>query len=193
MKLSLIINALKQRVPEFQGRVAGAAEFDNLPEIGNLTLPAAWVIPMSAEPGEPMSANDTRQALVEVFGVVVALSNTPDERGQAAAYDAVDTMQAALWRALLGWRPTLDHNGIYYEGGALLGRDRSRLWWRYEFAAYSEISPSDGWQGVELAALLDLETVEISVDDIDPAADANLQYPGPDGRIEHAVTIDLTE
>ena len=36
----------------------------------------------------------------------------------------------------------------------------------------------------------DLKTVGIKVDVIDPIADPNLKYPGPDGRIEFVVQID---
>ena len=45
MKLVPIIAALRARCPEFQNRVAGAAQFKDLPEVGKMKLPAAYVVP----------------------------------------------------------------------------------------------------------------------------------------------------
>lgn len=44
MKLAPIIAALRARCPEFQNRVAGAAQFKDLPEVGKMKLPAAYVV-----------------------------------------------------------------------------------------------------------------------------------------------------
>jgi hypothetical protein len=133
-----------------------------------------------------------RQPLIESFAVIVALSNTPDERGQAAVNTAHHTVRAELWKALIGWQPDnlgcdSIYMGIEYQGGNLLDLDRSRLWYQFDFGAYMEITPEDGWQGVELAALPHFDGLTINVDDIDPAADPNRSYPGPDSRIEHTI------
>lgn len=45
MKLTPVIAALRARCPYFENRVAGAAQFKNLPEVGKLRLPAAYVVP----------------------------------------------------------------------------------------------------------------------------------------------------
>ena len=193
MNLNLVINQLRTYCPSFGGRVAGAARFKRLDENTDLNVPAAYVIPLDDSPGDRMSLNDVRQPLIESFAVIVALSNVPDERGQAAVNTAHDTIRAELWHALLGWQPdSTIYRGVEYQGGNLLDLDRSRLWYQFDFGAYMEITPDDGWQGIELAALPHFDGATINVDDIDPAADANIQYPGPDGRIEHVIKTPKT-
>ena len=183
MQLEPIISALRTRCPIFANKVAGAAQFKLVPENSTLAVPAAFVIPLDDNPGESRAQHSGRQELSDAFAVVVALDNTVDEKGQGGAA-SVHAMRAILWAALLGWRPTLDYNGIAYEGGHLLGLDRARLWYQFEFSAAMEIGPSDGWQETELAALPHFDGANIQVDVIDPIADPNLHSPGPDGRIE---------
>lgn len=105
MKLTPVIAALRARCPYFENRVAGAAQFKNLPEVGKLRLPAAYVVPGDDSPGENKSQTDYWQELKEGFSVVVILSNGRDERGQFASYDVVDDVRQMLFKALLGWNP----------------------------------------------------------------------------------------
>lgn len=58
MKLTPVIAALRARCPYFENRVAGAAQFKNLPEVGKLRLPAAYVVPGDDSPGENKSQTD---------------------------------------------------------------------------------------------------------------------------------------
>jgi hypothetical protein len=183
MQLEIIIQALRVRCPVFGNRVAGAAQFKMLQESAALAVPAAFVIPLDDAPQESIAINSVRQSMRDSFSVIVAVSNVADERGQTAAHD-IDAMRAVLWAALLGWRPTLRYDGIAYEGGSVLAMDRARLWYQFEFGALMEIEPDDGFQKVELAGLGAFESMDIKIDVIDPIADPNLQYPGPDGRIE---------
>jgi len=183
MQLELVIQALRDRCAVFSNRVAGSMQFKILPESVMLPLPAAYVLPLDDSPQEALGQNVVRQAMTDSFAVVVAISNVPDEKGQTAAH-TIDGMRAILWGALLGWRPTLRYNGINYEGGSLLQIDRARVWYQFEFGALMEIQGTDGWQETELAGLPGFEGVNINVDVIDPIADPNLRYPGPDGRIE---------
>lgn len=197
MNLDTVIAHLRTYCPSFVGRVAGAARFKRMDETVNLPVPAAYVIPLDDNPGDRMSLNDVRQPLVESFAVIVAISNATDERGQASVNTAHDSIRAELWKALLGWQPdnlgsASRYRGIEYQGGNLLDLDRSRLWYQYDFGAEMEITPEDGWQGIELAALPHFDGLTVNVDDIDPAADPNVSYPGPDGRIEHTVTSPKT-
>lgn len=104
MKLTPVIAALRARCPYFENRVAGAAQFKNLPEVGKLRLPAAYVVPGDDSPGENKSQTDYWQELKEGFSVVVILSNGRDERGQFASYDVVDDVRQMLFKALLGWK-----------------------------------------------------------------------------------------
>lgn len=173
MNLNPVITQLRTYCPSFAGRVAGSARFKRLDETANMALPAAYVIPLDDSPGERMSLNDMRQSLVESFAVIVAISNTPDERGQAAINTAHDSIRSELWGALLGWQPDNLHEhsiyrGIEYQGGNLLDLDRSRLWYQFDFGAYMEISQDQGWQGTELANLSHFDGLNITLEnDID--------------------------
>ena len=192
MNLNLVINQIRQHCPSFGGRVAGAAEFFELRESANLKLPSAYVLHMADEPSENSSLNDVRQRLMESFAVIVCVDNRPDERGQAASNTAHNNIRAELWMALLGWCPDKTvYNGAIYQGGHLMPtkKDRARLWYQFDFGAEMFIGPEDSWQAVELAALPHFDGMNIKVDHIDPAADPNLQYPGPDGRIEHEFNV----
>jgi len=190
MQLELIIAALKQRCNVFTNRVAGAARFKILPEASALDVPCAFVLPLDDNPGESRAINSVRQNLTDSFAVVVALSNTLDEKGQAAA-GSVNALRTVLWSALLGWRPTDSYNGIVYQGGSLLSLDRARIWYQFEFAADMEITPADGWQDTELAGLPHFDAVDMDLDWLEPF-DPNLAATGPDGRIDQIVPIPKT-
>lgn len=191
MNLETIIEALRTRCPGFSNRIAGAAQFKLLPESAALAVPCAFVVPLDDNPTDSQSQNSVRQGLTDSFAVVVALDNAADERGQGAAA-SVHSTRAALWGALLGWSPATGYDGITYEGGSILQLDRARCWYQFEFGALMEIGPEDGWQEDELAALPRFDGATINVDQIDPAADPNVQYPGPDGRIETTFKVPQT-
>lgn len=183
MELEPIIAALRARCPVFVNRVAGAAQFKLLAENAALPVPCAYVIPLDDSPSESQSQNGVRQGLDDAFAVIVAVSNLVDEKGQGGA-SSVHAMRSILWGALLGWQPGADYDGIVYEGGHILGLDRARLWYQFEFSAAMEIGPEDGWRQTELDNLPHFDGVNIKVDVIDPIADPNVQSPGPDGHIE---------
>lgn len=183
MQLEPIIAALRTRCPTFGNRIAGAAQFKLLPENASLAVPCAFVIPLDDSPQESRAQNSVRQALTDSFALIVAVSNVADEKGQGSA-QSIHSLRTQVWAALLGWRPDLRYDGITYEGGHLLALDRARLWYQFEFGALMEIEPSDAWQETELADLPHFDGGAISIDAIDPMADPNVRYPGPDGRIE---------
>lgn len=198
MQIEWIIAALRARCPTLSGRVAGAAQFKMLPESAALAVPCAYVIPLDDNPQDAKSDNGIRQELTDSFAVIVALSNTVDERGQAAAI-GVHAMRRELWRAVLGWRPvdtpagdtsTSEYGGIRYEGGQALGLDRARLWYQFEFGAPMEIGPEDGYQETELGNLPGFDGFTIQIDVSSPS-DPNKADPasGMDGRIEAGATI----
>ncbi len=191
MQLELIIPALRTRCSSFSNRIAGAAQFKLLPETAALNVPCAYVIPLDDSPQESRAMNSVRQALTDSFAVIVAVSNVTDEKGQGSAH-SIDSLRTELWAALLGWQPTARYDGITYEGGQLLSLDRARLWYQFEFGALMELEPSDGYQETQLAALPHFDGLTIKVDVIDPIADPNLQYPGPDSRIEQQITVPKT-
>ena len=160
MQLELIITQLRALCPSFNGRVAGAAEFKPVSEAAALPVPCAFVIPLDDRPEPPKVLNAVGQEMTDSFGVIVALDNRADEKGQNGAA-SVHAIRVEVWRALMGWIPGLvntvnpatDYNGIFYEGGSLLSLDRARLWYQFEFGAQMWIGPSDGWEAGALAAL----------------------------------------
>ncbi|OSK12864.1 putative bacteriophage protein [Escherichia coli M056] len=186
MKLSPVIAALRARCPYFENRVAGASQFKNLPEVGKLKLPAAYVVPGDDSPGEQKSQTDYWQALKESFSVVVIVSNGCDERGQFASYDVVDDVRQMLFKALLGWNPEACGNPITYDGGMLLDLNRHELIYQFDFSSVRELTEEDTRQQDDLDELEALKTLATDVDYIDPGH-------GPDGHTEHHTEIHFTE
>ncbi len=163
MDLLAIIQAIKDRCLSFATNVAGAAEYKRLSESANLTMPAAYVIPMDDSPDSMPNTNGYRQGLRDSFAVIVVLSNAADERGQGSI-TSVSAIRAELWAALLGWEPDADHDRLEYEGGQLIDLDRSRLYYQFEFSALTEIQEQDTWQGGNNAALPAFQRAELKLD-----------------------------
>ena len=183
MNLSLIIAQLRTYCTTFQNRVGGAADWNVIPEASALAVPCAYVIPLDDNPGEQQSKNGYRQAVRDGFAVILRVSNTGDERGQAAQ-SSVDALRAEVFAALLGWQPSSAYDAIEYEGGNLLQMNRAVLDYQLEFSAVMELDETDTWITRRNTALPALDTIHVDVDAIDPFADPNLEQPGPDGRIE---------
>ena len=162
MQLDLIIAQLRALCPSLQGRVAGAAQFKPIAEAAALPVPCAFVIPLDDRPEPPKAQNAVGQDMTDSFGVIVALDNRSDEKGQQASA-SVHSIRAEIWKALLGWipgpvntvNPASFYNGIHYEGGSLLSLDRARLWYQFEFGAAMWIGASDGFEAGALALLPD--------------------------------------
>ena len=160
MQLELIIAQLRALCPSLAGRVAGAAEFKPVQEAAALPVPCAFVIPIDDRPDPPKAVNAVGQEMTDSFGVIVALDNRTDEKGQSASA-GVHVIRAEIWSALLGWipgpvntvNPATFYNGIFYEGGSLLSLDRARMWYQFEFGAQMWIGASDGWEAGGLTAL----------------------------------------
>lgn len=188
MQLSLIITQLRTYCPSFNSRVGGAADWNVIPDVTALSLPCAYVVPLDDNPGPMQSKNGYRQQLRDGFAVIIRVSNTADERGQAAT-DAVRTLRAEVWAALLAWQPSASYGAIEYEGGNLLQMNRAVMDYQLEFAAAMEIDASDTWLTTRDAALDQFIGATIEVDAIDPFADPNQAQPGPDGRIESTMDV----
>ena len=184
MKLAPIIAALRARCPIFENRVAGAAQFKDLPEVGKMKLPAAYVVPGDDSPGEQKSQTDYWQDLTEGFSVIVFVSNGRDERGQFASYDVVHDVRQMLFKALLGGNPEERGEPITYAGGTLLDVNRHELSYQFDFTVQNELGSDDTRQIDDLNNLDEFKTLAIDVDFIDPGH-------GPDGDPEHHTEITL--
>ncbi len=200
MDTNIIIAALRARATAFGNRVSGAAEFGQALEKDSVTAPAAWVVPLGDDASD-QTMTGSRFTLTERFAVFVVVDNSADERGQAAQTD-VYALRAAVWSAILGWQPSSDYDPINYEGGEPIKLDRARLFYRFEFSTKTSIETAVCRQGLDLAALPNLEKIDVRIDMIDPAADPNTPpvtdpenggyaggAPGPDGRIEHEASL----
>lgn len=157
MNLDFVIAQIRQNCPVLGNRVAGAADYDTgIEAVANLDLPSAFVVPLMDEAGPNETDAGLWQGVTERIGVVVEFDNTADRRGQGAS-DQVYPMRTALWRALLNWRPEdaadgtppdgvlPGPRGMTYAGGRLLGFDRKRLFFQFEFEIEGRISDADGY------------------------------------------------
>lgn len=139
MKVQPIIARLKAVSTTLGGRIAGAAEFAAEVEATRLTLPCAFVMRGSGVGNPVATVGPIVQEVVEEFAVVVAVSNSADTRGQAAA-ESLDDVMADLRAALLGWIPDDDHNAFEFVRDDHVGLDRARLWHQFVFRTSGAIA-----------------------------------------------------
>ncbi|WP_110995578.1 phage tail terminator protein [Pseudomonas sichuanensis] len=187
MKISPIIAHLRENCPSLAARVSGGIDLDAVSESALLKNPSAYVIAADDKAGDNKATNAVIQDVEDRFEVVLAM-DTKDERGQQAA-DLLHDFRKELWRALVGWRPAAEYDPIVYDGGGLVLINRARVVYRFSFSAAFQLGrnssddPAETWHEHELDGLPAFTGATINMDCIDPA-DPNLQYPGPDGRIE---------
>lgn len=103
---NLVIARLKDQVPELQS-VGGAADLAVITAVREFRTPSAYVIlavetPIPRQSGAPGAA--TRQMVPVNFGVVVAVRNYRDNKGQGAA-DDLRSVLGKVRDALIGWVP----------------------------------------------------------------------------------------
>lgn len=119
-------------------RVLGAVDFASAQQDIS-GLPVAYVIPLSdaAAPNRLLSGA-IEQRVTERFGVIVAINNVRDVRGQAAKED-LESIRGQIINALIGWQPDQGYDPIEYGGGRILSLVNTVLWWQLEFVtAYYE-------------------------------------------------------
>jgi hypothetical protein len=173
MNISRVIHQLRRYCPELEGRIGGAADFENGvetvititdPRTGKLAYPSAVVIPLEDEPGSNDLLDGNLQEVTETIGVIVMFDASADRRGQAGV-SQVEHMKYAMFRALLSWQiePERGARGLYYAGGELLTFDRARLFWMYRMSFEATISDADGF--VPRGDPLTNVTETISLDD----------------------------
>lgn len=166
MNIDAIAGQLRSVATVFGGNVAGAAAYANgVADQTWLPLPAAYVIPgeEDAEPNESMTGSyQTVHERVSVIVVLPTLSaggalDSADRRGQAAAAQ-VDVLRAAVFKALLNWRPDEDGGdavtspstrGLYYLGARFPADgafDRARFFYEFLFGLDATVTDDDGWR-----------------------------------------------
>ncbi|HWX48127.1 MAG TPA: hypothetical protein VNZ61_08745 [Roseomonas sp.] len=152
MNLDAVIQQIRIFAPVFEGRVAGAADYALAADQIWLQQPAAYVTPLEDDAGENENQTGLYQVVREKIGVVVDLSNAvdpTDRRGQGPVTQAVYQYRAALWAALLNWRPdpVNQARGFAYAGGGLVGGGLTRQWlrWQFDFVVETTVTTADGW------------------------------------------------
>ena len=159
MNLDLVIQQLRLNAPMFQGRVAGAADFEkSLATEVAMLLPAAYVIPLAEDADANTLSNALNQLVTEHIGVVVEFDNSTDRRGQSVT-SLYDATRVQLWASLLNWRvdPIRATRGLESSGARKLDQDRARLFYQWDFSLVITISDADGWQ-VPVVPLLEIDS-----------------------------------
>lgn len=128
MELSQVIARLKAQRQVLK-TVGGAADFDAA-LAGTIVLPSAFVIPLGdrSDWARHTGAHDEDDEID--FGVILAVSNARDSRGEAAQ-DSLVPVRAEVRQALSGWVPD-ESTGepVHKTTGRLLRLDGDgRLWW----------------------------------------------------------------
>ena len=108
MQIDDLITRLKAEVPEFQGRVEGAAELAALVKDGRAPnrTPSAYVLPLGLVATPATTATGVhRQLFTETFGVVIVLTVANDATG-AKGLPKINLLRDAVIQKLAGWQPT---------------------------------------------------------------------------------------
>lgn len=128
----LVATAGATVVPGGFRKVSGAADFAAAKD--DLKIPpVAYVLPLndSAAPNMLLGLG-VDQHVVERFGVVLAVGNMRDMRGDAVN-SALESLRRLTIDNLLAFVPSVDYDPVQYGGGRLLMLDVSVIWWQLEF------------------------------------------------------------
>ncbi|RIJ06056.1 hypothetical protein DXK93_01640 [Achromobacter sp. K91] len=199
MRISPVVEHVRQHVPAFEGRVAGGLDTDVVMGSAHMKPPAAYIIQAEDDAAELQSQTSYLQEIRDSIDIVVVLA-TRNEQGNLEA-ELLHEIRRQLFLALAGWEPHEGYDGLIYNGGELVQLDRSRCVYRFSFsaaftlgrAAFDDRSgqPAETWEEYERDRLPRFAGGTLHIDAIDPMADPNLNKPGPDGRIEHEVRMEL--
>ena len=149
MILETFIAQLRANAPIFQGRVAGAAEFNRGLRDYNtsLPMPAAYVLPLNQDAERNDIMNGLIQMVHKGVGIAVELDAQQDRRGQhpVSQFDTIETqIFASVLNLQIGeCRMT---KGAYFTGAHYLDLDRARLFYQWEFGLDWQITDADGVQ-----------------------------------------------
>jgi hypothetical protein len=136
MRPSLVIPRIRAQCSIFANRVAGAATYRQVSLQDDFPAPHAFVLPLGELADGEVMISTVDQELATRFAVVVAVSNTSDERGQAAA-EAIYDIRASLLTALVGWTPDATRYAPVLYRGMPDDPDvnRARAWAQFDFEA----------------------------------------------------------
>lgn len=166
MILNEVITELRKNCPEFDGYVAGAADWNQLDLINDEApaYPCAYVVPMTDQAETSDSAVDYRQTVTETFAVIAVIDLTDDSRGQAGFDYVKKTLQPSIFKAILGWSPDpRTYTEIQYAGAEVIYMDRKRMCYQFEFSFDYFLDVTDVRQGVDLVNLKPVSGFDMTV------------------------------
>ncbi|NOG69810.1 hypothetical protein [Roseicella sp. DB1501] len=146
MNIPAIIQQLRTYCPTLKV-VGGAADYERASRDTFGQVPAAYVIPRADDASPNEDQTQLQQRVLESFGVILVLDNTPDRRGQTST-TSVESMKYEVHGALLNWRmdPTRTARGLWYDGGHMVDLDGARLFWEMVYTSEIFITEADGFQ-----------------------------------------------
>ena len=132
MQLEPWLNRLKDECPLLKNRVYGAAELAAASPVAMQT-PCAFVIPLAEKADGVILAGGSKQRLVGQVGVVIAIKNVKDTRGEQA-HNALDAVRTEILLALCGWKSNGSITPTAFVQGQLAGYDNATLRWNDVFS-----------------------------------------------------------
>jgi hypothetical protein len=121
---------------------AGAPDFKKVSGAANLAVAqdelknfssAAFVVPLSDSAMPNALIGDiVEQHVIERFGVILAVKNLRDVRGEAVNSD-LEVLRNKAISGLQGFKPASDYDPVQYGSGRILLLDVSTIWWQLEF------------------------------------------------------------
>ena len=196
MKLTPVVAQLRDRVPFFARRVFGGIDWEALEDSAKLATPCAYVIVGDSDAERNKYQSLVAQDVTDQFDVVVVL-DAPNGQ-DLERIDDVHMVRSLLSLALVGWKPMPDFDPIEFVGGQLILQNRARIVYRFSYLTEFQLGrgdaagPAENWGDVVRDELPMIDGIKFELDAIDPIADKNLKYPGPDGRIEITINQEFT-
>ena len=93
---------------------------------------ALYVVLLSEAAADNPLIGGYRQERTLTIGVITAISNFRDARGDAGG-DDLEVLRAQIFAALLDWMPPGGETAVRYRAGRLLDYSDGTLWWQDEF------------------------------------------------------------
>lgn len=133
----LVITRLGSLVPATLKKVGGAVDVPATEEavarLAKEKLPAAYILPLADRAGANVTGTEIVEQMVECrYGVLLAISNLRDPRGEQAQAD-LRAVRQAIMDALLGWAPAADYDPCEYAQGRLMQFSDQVLWWQDDY------------------------------------------------------------
>ncbi len=185
MKLSPIVEEIRNECAGFGERVFGIAEYAQIAEsTAPEDLPAAYVIPLTETAQEPLSTTRYKQTVEFNFAVVIVVSNSIDEQG-LNAWEVADDLKKGVFAAILGADDLVSgRDWIQYEGLSVAELNRAFLAVQLEFSCNYDLDDKATRHGADIERLGRFLRMYGDIDVI--GKDGK-----PDGKIEAKFHIDL--